>query len=190
MEKELPTSFFDIQVHLLIHLVDEIELAGVVSARWMFWAERFMGVLKGYVRQKARPEGSMVEGWMLEECMYYVCEYLERTDLKLHAYGQMSLLLPCQTRYCLVRESLFDLRSKIIWIFLLSLSIIANACNHLLMSTRRNLQTNELADVKEEIETSNQRKSKMYLLSWIGYTPVCNGGIEIMRQSQGNRESL
>ena len=31
MEKELPTSFFDIQVHLLIHLVDEIEIAGVVS---------------------------------------------------------------------------------------------------------------------------------------------------------------
>ncbi|MCO5568232.1 hypothetical protein L7F22_021928 [Adiantum nelumboides] len=82
MEKELPTSFFDIQVHLLIHLVDEIELAGVVSARWMFWAERFMGALKGYVRQKARPEGFMTEGWMLEECMYYVCEYLERTDFE------------------------------------------------------------------------------------------------------------
>ncbi|MCO5581723.1 hypothetical protein L7F22_035612 [Adiantum nelumboides] len=82
MEKELPTSFFDIQVHLLIHLVDEIELAGVVSARWMFWVERFMGVLKGYVRQKARLEGSMAEGWMLEECMYYVCEYLERTDFE------------------------------------------------------------------------------------------------------------
>ncbi|MCO5598255.1 hypothetical protein L7F22_052347 [Adiantum nelumboides] len=82
MEKELPTSFFDIQVHLLIHLVDEIELADVVSARWMFWAKRFMGVLKGYVRQKARPEGSMTEGWMLEECMYYVCEYLEQTDFE------------------------------------------------------------------------------------------------------------
>ncbi|MCO5577210.1 hypothetical protein L7F22_031035 [Adiantum nelumboides] len=82
MEKELPTSFFDIQVHLLIHLVDEIELAGVVSAQWMFWAERFMRVLKGCVRQKARPEGSMVEGWMLEECMYYVCEYLERTNFE------------------------------------------------------------------------------------------------------------
>ncbi|MCO5594661.1 hypothetical protein L7F22_048694 [Adiantum nelumboides] len=82
MEKELSTSFFDIYVHLLIHLVDEIELASVVSARWMFRAERFMGVLKGYVRQKARSEGSMAEGWMLEECMYYVCEYLERTDVE------------------------------------------------------------------------------------------------------------
>ena len=29
-EKELPTSFMDLQVHLLIHLVDEVELVRVV----------------------------------------------------------------------------------------------------------------------------------------------------------------
>lgn len=80
MEKELPTSFFDIQVHVLIHLVEEIELAGVVSTRWMFWVERYMGVLKGFVRQRARPEGSMAEGWLLHECMYYLAEYLQRVD--------------------------------------------------------------------------------------------------------------
>ena len=79
-EKELPTSFFDIQVHVFIHLVDEIEIAGVVSSRWMFWVERFMGVLKSLVWQKARPEGSMAEGWMLGESMYYLAEYLERID--------------------------------------------------------------------------------------------------------------
>ena len=33
MEKELPISFFDIQVHLLVHLVEEIELAAVVNTR-------------------------------------------------------------------------------------------------------------------------------------------------------------
>ena len=77
MEKELPISFFDIQVHLLIHLVDEIELAGVVSTRWMFWVERFMCVLKKFVRQRARPEGSMAEGWLYKECMYYLSEYLQ-----------------------------------------------------------------------------------------------------------------
>ena len=32
-EKELPISFFDIQVHLLVHLVEEIELAAVVNTR-------------------------------------------------------------------------------------------------------------------------------------------------------------
>ncbi|KAH7283177.1 hypothetical protein KP509_35G065000 [Ceratopteris richardii] len=61
MEKELPTSFFDIQVHLLVHPVDEIEIAGVVNTRWI-----------------AKPEESMAKGWMIEECMYYVSEYLER----------------------------------------------------------------------------------------------------------------
>ncbi|MCO5595470.1 hypothetical protein L7F22_049513 [Adiantum nelumboides] len=80
MEKKLSTSFFDIQVHVLIHLVDEIEIAGVVSTRWTFWIERFMGVLKGLVRQRARPEGSMSEGWVLRECMYYLVDDLERID--------------------------------------------------------------------------------------------------------------
>jgi hypothetical protein len=36
-EKELPSSFMDLQVHLLIHLVDKVELVGVVSSRWMFF---------------------------------------------------------------------------------------------------------------------------------------------------------
>ena len=76
MEKELPISFFDIQVHLLVHLVEEIELAGVVNTRWMFWVERFIYVLKRFVRQRARPEGSMAEGWLHQECMYYLSEYL------------------------------------------------------------------------------------------------------------------
>ncbi|MCO5553586.1 hypothetical protein L7F22_007109 [Adiantum nelumboides] len=56
------------------------KLARYLSTRWMFWVERFMGVLKGFVRQRARPEGSMSEGWVLGECMYYLIEYLERID--------------------------------------------------------------------------------------------------------------
>ena len=48
-EKELPTIFIDLQVHLLIHLVDEFELFGVVSCRWMFFLERYMNKLKGFV---------------------------------------------------------------------------------------------------------------------------------------------
>lgn len=49
-EKELPTSFMDLQVHLLIHLVDVVELVVVVSCRWMFFLERYMKKLKGFVR--------------------------------------------------------------------------------------------------------------------------------------------
>jgi hypothetical protein len=48
-EKELPTIFMDLQVHLLIHLVDEVELVMVVSCHWMFFLERYMKMLKGFV---------------------------------------------------------------------------------------------------------------------------------------------
>jgi hypothetical protein len=59
LEKAFPPSFFDCQVHLLVHLVDEIVIVGPVHCRWMYWLERYMGVLKGYVRNRARVEGSM-----------------------------------------------------------------------------------------------------------------------------------
>ena len=63
-EKELPTSFMDLQVHLLIHLVDEVELVGVVSCRWMFFLERYMKKLKGFVRKREKLEGSMADGYI------------------------------------------------------------------------------------------------------------------------------
>jgi len=66
----------DLQVHLLIHLVDDIEMAGVVSTRWMLFFERYMRTLKRYVRQKARPEGCMVEGYVLNEAFFFLCEFL------------------------------------------------------------------------------------------------------------------
>ena len=61
-EKELSTSFMELQVHLLIHLVDEVELVGVVSCHWMFFLERYLKKSKGFVRQRAKPEGSKAEG--------------------------------------------------------------------------------------------------------------------------------
>ena len=63
-DKELSTSFMDLQVHLLIHLVDEVELVGVVSCHWMFFSERYMKKLKGILRQRENPEGSMIEGYI------------------------------------------------------------------------------------------------------------------------------
>ena len=48
-EKEILMSFMDLQVHLL-HLPNEVELARVVSCRWMFFVERYMKKLKGLVQ--------------------------------------------------------------------------------------------------------------------------------------------
>ena len=48
-KKELLVSFMDLQVHLLIHLPNEVELARVVSCCWMFFLERYMKKLKEFV---------------------------------------------------------------------------------------------------------------------------------------------
>ena len=55
IEITFPTRILMIQVHKLVHLVDEEDLAKVVNTQWMFYLERFMKVLMGFVCQKARP---------------------------------------------------------------------------------------------------------------------------------------
>ena len=49
-----PPSFFNIMTHLLVHLVKEIDILGPVFLHNMFPFERFMGVLKKCVRNRAR----------------------------------------------------------------------------------------------------------------------------------------
>jgi hypothetical protein len=55
-ELVFPPSFFDIMTHLLVHLVKEISIFVLVFLHNMFPFERFMGLLKKYVRNRARPE--------------------------------------------------------------------------------------------------------------------------------------
>ena len=42
MEMFFPPSVFDIQVHLIVHLVDDVEYAGLVHYRWMYFVDRFL----------------------------------------------------------------------------------------------------------------------------------------------------
>lgn len=73
-----PPSFFDIMVHLVVHLVREAKLCGPVFLRYMYPPERNMGVLKRHVRNPYRPEGSMVEGYLNVEVIEFCTEYLSR----------------------------------------------------------------------------------------------------------------
>jgi hypothetical protein len=79
-ENELLTSFMDLQVHLLFHLVDEVELVEVSSCRWMFFLERYVKKLKGFVQQREKLEGSMVEGYISYESLYYSSEYIKKIE--------------------------------------------------------------------------------------------------------------
>lgn len=76
LEKYFPPSFFTIMVHLTLHLVREVELCGPVCYRWMYPFERYMKVCKGYVRNRARPEGCMAENYIAEEAVEFLAELL------------------------------------------------------------------------------------------------------------------
>jgi hypothetical protein len=51
--------------------------------RWMYPIERYLRTLKGYVRNKAHPEGSMAEGYISEECLTFCSRFLQDVDTKL-----------------------------------------------------------------------------------------------------------
>ncbi|XP_072074365.1 uncharacterized protein [Arachis hypogaea] len=76
LERIFSPSFFDIMVHLPIHLVNELRLGGPVQFRWMYSIERYLCRLKSYVRNKSRPEGSIAEGYLVEECLTFCSRYL------------------------------------------------------------------------------------------------------------------
>lgn len=78
LEVVFPPSFFDVMSHLIIHLVDEMDICGHVSCRWMYPFERYMKVLKGYVRNLAKPEGSMAEGYSIVEALGFTTEYMTK----------------------------------------------------------------------------------------------------------------
>ncbi|GJS93978.1 uncharacterized protein Tco_0800946 [Tanacetum coccineum] len=77
LEKIFPPAFFDIMIHVAIHLPDEAILGGPLRYRWMFPFERYMKKLKNYVRNKAKPEGSIAEGYVSEEALTFCSRYLK-----------------------------------------------------------------------------------------------------------------
>ncbi|XP_071727574.1 uncharacterized protein [Rutidosis leptorrhynchoides] len=72
-----PPSFFDVMVHLVSHIVGEIKVCGPFFLRYMYPFERYMGILKGYVRNLNRPEGSIVDGYASEEVIEFCTNYMD-----------------------------------------------------------------------------------------------------------------
>ncbi|KAA0056379.1 hypothetical protein E6C27_scaffold186G001230 [Cucumis melo var. makuwa] len=61
---------------VLIHLPAETKIVGPVSYSWMYPIERSLRTLKQYVRNKARPEGSIVEAFIMNEFLTFCSMYL------------------------------------------------------------------------------------------------------------------
>ncbi|GFS41570.1 hypothetical protein Acr_00g0075150 [Actinidia rufa] len=77
LEKIFPPAFFDVMVHLAIHLPREALHGGPVHYRWMYPFERFLGALKNFVSNRARLEGSIAEAYIVKECITFCSMYLD-----------------------------------------------------------------------------------------------------------------
>ncbi|KAK1611053.1 hypothetical protein QYE76_034726 [Lolium multiflorum] len=77
LEMYFPPAFFDVMVHLLVHIVEDIIQLGPTFLHSMMPFERMNGVIKGYVRNRARPDGSIAKGFLTEECISFCTSYLE-----------------------------------------------------------------------------------------------------------------
>src|SRR4051812_26000611 len=64
LEIYFPPAFFDVMVHLLFNIVDDIIQLGPTFLHSMMSFERMNGVIKGYVRNRARQDGSIAHGFL------------------------------------------------------------------------------------------------------------------------------
>jgi hypothetical protein len=90
LEMCFPTSFFDVQQHLMIHLMDQIHTLGPLYLHNMFPYECYLPVLKSYVRNHAHLEGSIIEGYTTEEVVECCADYIK--------YGKNDRLADTTTR--------------------------------------------------------------------------------------------
>ena len=77
LEKLFPPAFFDVMMHLPIHLPEEALLRGPVSYGWVFPVERRLGYLKRTVCNKERPEGSIAEMYIVDESSTFISRYFK-----------------------------------------------------------------------------------------------------------------
>lgn len=78
LKKIFPPTSFDVMTHLVIHLVEELELCTLIHTRWMYPMEWYMKALKGYIiRNMARPEGNMATRYSVEETLGLYIEYFQ-----------------------------------------------------------------------------------------------------------------
>src|SRR5881394_3855770 len=76
LEMVFPLSLFD----MMVHLMEEIKILGPVFLHQMYSFERYMVVLKRYMRNHANPEGSMIQGYHTEEVIESCTDYIDSTE--------------------------------------------------------------------------------------------------------------
>ena len=74
-----PLGYFDIVIHLVLHLPMNI-FADPVCIRWMYYLANYMKKLKNYVINKEWLEGYIADGWVTKESLQFCSIYLEDVE--------------------------------------------------------------------------------------------------------------
>jgi hypothetical protein len=98
LEMYFPPAFFDIMVHLLVHIVNDIEDLGLAFLHNMIAFERMNGIIKAYVRNRAHPNGSIVQGFLTEECISFCKNYLNEENTPVGNTGKRAMDVDCSGR--------------------------------------------------------------------------------------------
>ncbi len=71
-EMWFPLGFFDIMIHLFIHLVDDLDICGPIVTRWCYQVERYLRMLNQFVEQSQirRLHGNEVCVWWSSRILY------------------------------------------------------------------------------------------------------------------------
>ncbi|XP_062119156.1 uncharacterized protein LOC133832894 [Humulus lupulus] len=81
LERFFPPSFFDVMIHLVVHIGREARLFYVNILLMMSNCviNRRMKILKDYVRNRARPEGCIAECYLADECVSVCNEFTDHS---------------------------------------------------------------------------------------------------------------
>ena len=60
----------------MIHIADQIFVLGPMYLHYIYAYERLMVIYKGYVRNHAYPEGSMIEGYTIKKVTECYADYI------------------------------------------------------------------------------------------------------------------
>jgi hypothetical protein len=77
LEMEMPLAFSNVMIHLVLYLVEELDLCGPISTHWMYCIKMMNKVMKGYVSYMQQLKGCMVEGYAMEVSMGFIMEYMQ-----------------------------------------------------------------------------------------------------------------
>jgi hypothetical protein len=103
----------------MIHILDQIFVLGPMYLHHMYPYRRYMSITKGYVRNRAHPEGSMIEGYAIEEVLECyndnmkdgkpICVPVSSYEWRLTGKGTTGKKTFNDQNYERVREALFNI---------------------------------------------------------------------------------